>query len=362
MPNRELLFIMEPQKHPNWCWAANAASISKYYNHSSMWTQCKVVCSCLNKNDCCGKRIPKSCDIPFYLDDALTATDNFRQMLTGHLPPDPLTNEINRGRIIGARIRWQNGDGHFVSIHGYNNVSNDIFLYIADPIYGKTYLKVTDFATNYQWVGGEWSHTYLTKAPNSMLEFTDINENLLSRARELAPPNLFDKKENFKILNENVQESLVNAMPHDVYVISFNSLREDVRPILNKGGVRLFDKSSDGKNLIFEFSNSGSEAILQQIFSGDTYTDNYKKVLLEIKKDFEKANEVYEIGTVRQPELKVDAIWLHATDSKSADTFIPLFTNEFLLAEKRYDGESFFKLLKENAMKKKNNEDNRLGG
>lgn len=363
MPNRELLFIMERQKYSNWCWAANAASISRYYNHASHWSQCIVVCTCLNRQDCCGNSIPKACDIPYYLEDALTVTDNFRDLITGQLPPGPLTNEINLGRIIGARIRWSSGDGHFVSIHGYNNLTNDIFLYIADPIYGKVTLRVNDFATNYQSAGGFWTHTYLTKADNAMLEFTKINDDLLLRAKELSQPNIFEKKENFKLITESFEQSKSESMPHDVYIISYNSLKNRGPVELTKGGVRLLDKKEDGKTLIFEFSNTGSEANLQQVFSGDDYTENYKNTLNLVKESFEKTKDVFEIATVRLPDLKVDALWLHSIKSPEIeDTFIPLFTNDFLNANQSYGGQAFFNLLREKVKEKKVNTDDRLGG
>src|SRR4051794_38807258 len=42
-----LMFTMETQQQSNWCWAAAATSIFKFYSNSNQWSQCSVAGSCL---------------------------------------------------------------------------------------------------------------------------------------------------------------------------------------------------------------------------------------------------------------------------------------------------------------------------
>lgn len=361
MPNRELIFQMERQIFSNWCWAANAVSISKYYFHQAPFTQCKIVCGCLRRTDCCTYTIPHECNVRYYMDEALRFTSNFMSIVEEPLPVEPLIGEIENGRVVCARIRWRNGDGHFVTIHGYNTVNGEVFVYVADPSGENVYLRLRDFALNYKQVGGRWSHSYLTKGPHIVRNYTQINGDLLAQAIQLAPPGLFGKKEKLKFMNYSLTPKIKLAIPHDFYVIDFAALKENKRILLKKKGLRLMEQNQLGRNVIFEFSSAKKEGELQQIISAGDYTDNYKKVLDKINNSLKKSNQPYHIGIVKQPELKVDAMWVQTADKK-LDKFIPLFTNSFLTADKEYSKRVFFKLLRENAIQKEINLDDRLGG
>ena len=98
-----LPFNMEPQTQTNWCWAATSKSVSQFYFPSTTWTQCKIASAELGGN-CCVSPVPSSCNVPWYLDRALTRTNNFVKVVSRSLTYDEIYSEIHAGRPVGARI------------------------------------------------------------------------------------------------------------------------------------------------------------------------------------------------------------------------------------------------------------------
>jgi hypothetical protein len=89
-----LNFNMQPQTQSNWCWAATSTSVSHYYSWFSPWTQCKVANGELGYSNCCNSPVPSPCNVSWYLDRALTRTENFVS-ITGP--------QRNPGRASGRR-------------------------------------------------------------------------------------------------------------------------------------------------------------------------------------------------------------------------------------------------------------------
>src|SRR5688572_7905789 len=70
--SNELPFQVEPQMQTQWCWAAVASSISKFYDSASAWTQCSVANAQLAKNVCCDPQAAQGeCNKQSRLDQAL---------------------------------------------------------------------------------------------------------------------------------------------------------------------------------------------------------------------------------------------------------------------------------------------------
>lgn len=155
-----LSFNMQRQTGNNWCWAATSTSVSLFYNVQSTWSQCKVATHAFPTESCCSSPIPLPCDIPWYLDLALSITGNFINLLQP-LNFKDIKRELRSGRVIGARIEWVGGNGHFVVIYGYRTVAGINYLYIDDPITGKSNLTEKAFRNKYNGTG-RWTHSYLT--------------------------------------------------------------------------------------------------------------------------------------------------------------------------------------------------------
>jgi hypothetical protein len=65
--------------------------------------------------------------------------------MSGQATFQQVRDEIDRGRPVGARIRWNNGGGHFVVIYGYSRIAGTEYFDIDDSFYGKSHLSVTVF-------------------------------------------------------------------------------------------------------------------------------------------------------------------------------------------------------------------------
>src|SRR5207344_3099259 len=96
------------QTQTNWCWAATSTSVSHYYWFISTWTQCKVANAELGYSNCCSSTVPTACNVPWYLDKALTRTHNFVSW-SGPATFQQVRDEIDAGRPVGARIGWNGG-------------------------------------------------------------------------------------------------------------------------------------------------------------------------------------------------------------------------------------------------------------
>ena len=156
-------FNMQAQTESNWCWAATSVSVSRFYWAASTWLQCKVAGLELHAGNCCHTPTSAPCNVPWYLDRALTRTNNFVS-ISGPLTFAQVSAEIDAGRPVGARTGWLGGGGHFMVIYGYSEDTDGTqYFDIDDPIYGKSHLKVTEFSASYQG-SGTWTHAYITKS------------------------------------------------------------------------------------------------------------------------------------------------------------------------------------------------------
>ena len=104
--SKQLAFNMQMQTQSNWCWAATSTSVSHFYWFWSTWTQCRVANGELGHSDCCNSSVPSACNVPWYLDKALTRTHNFVSIIGQQASFQQVREEIDAGRPVGARIGW----------------------------------------------------------------------------------------------------------------------------------------------------------------------------------------------------------------------------------------------------------------
>jgi hypothetical protein len=163
---------MERQKAANWCWAAVAVSVARYFDTRSDWRQCgvaKLVLSRAHREGeiespipvCCTKPIPRGCNQPWYLEDALKQVGTLRgQPKAGRLSFKKIQGKIDADRPVCVRIEWGGGGGHFVVISGYHISRNDVpQVDVEDPLTGAALVNYSDFVRRYRGTG-KWTHTY----------------------------------------------------------------------------------------------------------------------------------------------------------------------------------------------------------
>lgn len=310
---RRLAFSMQAQTESNWCWAATSTSVSHYYWYGSPWTQCKVAGAELNLQNCCQSPTPGACNVSWYLDRALTRTHNFVSF-SGPVSFDQVRGEIDAGRVVGCRIGWSGGGGHFVAIYGYTKVLTLEYFNIDDPIYGKSFLRVSDFTSHYQG-SGSWTHTYITQ---SYIGHMFIN------------PYLVDAELIRKIWGErpalSVGEGAEKVLPtegrslglaHPVYTLGLHDLATGERQA-HQTGLRVLEVEGVALRAYYDVSNDS----VSQMSATGPYLHLFQQAL-EVIPGIAAGERQFDLRLLRIPALNFEAVWLHSGDG-AQDQLIPL--------------------------------------
>ena len=149
-------FEIQQQERTNWCWAAVAASVARYYDPHSKFTQCSVASGELG-HDCSTGGKPDPCNVYGYLMSSLFRVGHFEKWVAQRpATTGEIEGEIGQGRPLCARIVWNGGGAHLVAISGYagQNVaatgeSSISGVAIADPWWGLSDIDFDDFPTGY---------------------------------------------------------------------------------------------------------------------------------------------------------------------------------------------------------------------
>ena len=158
-----LEFVMQRQEQTNWCWSAVSVSVSKYFDSSSVWTQCELVCVEFGNSDCCGDGNSTACNQPWYLDRALRRTGNLDTWRPGTIAPTELMQLLREGRPVAARIGWPGGGGHVVALTACMRHEGNSFVVVGDPWHGSQTYAYKELCARYKGTG-VWTHTYFTKS------------------------------------------------------------------------------------------------------------------------------------------------------------------------------------------------------
>lgn len=161
--SRNLSFRMQHQVHSNWCWAAVATSVARYYNPKSKWTQCTVAAGKLSRKRCCGKHVNSKCNKIGHLQHTLKLVGHVTDQayLEGAVPFSCARREIDAGRPLAVRTQWRGSEiGHVLAIVGYHNGLE--MLTVDDPTYGRSHVHYRIFCRDYRG-SGKWTRSYYTK-------------------------------------------------------------------------------------------------------------------------------------------------------------------------------------------------------
>lgn len=163
--SNRLSFAMEVQEEDQWCWAAVAVSVARFFDPATGWTQCLLACAEFERSDCCDPAHRDDCDKPWYLNRALARTDNLAAPT--HVGPRTfaeVAGEIDAGRPAGCRIEWRGGDeGHFVVIGGWlKAASGKEYVDVFDPKFGFDQIPYAELRDAYRFTG-RWEHSYAVR-------------------------------------------------------------------------------------------------------------------------------------------------------------------------------------------------------
>jgi len=304
-----LPFDMQPQTQTNWCWAATSTSVSIFYRASSTWTQCKVANGELGLTGCCGSPVPGACNVPWYLDRALTRTGNFVS-IGGPISFADIVAEPQAGRVVGARVGWSGGGGHFMVIYGAVTFGHDQFLRIDDPIYGKSQLSLAAFSSNYQG-SGTWTHAYRTKRPLlvfnlHLIPVPDILKRMLSEYHAMLgsggtgegpPPDAL-------------------ALPHRAYTLGLRDLNAKTLRESEPSFLRAFQVAGERVTGFIDISEAGTGGILQVGGAENPYSAAFERTLDIAAASDQIREKELEPRLLRIPALYTDILWLSGAKGK----------------------------------------------
>jgi hypothetical protein len=157
-----LNFNMQPQQRTNWCWAAVATSVQRYYVPGSNLTQCVLVNQTLGRADCCQVAGWNACNVGGDLGLVLNALGRLRQTVARPATFAELQAEIQALHPICIRVVWLTGGAHFMACTGYYPTNAGLVLLIQDPWWGAALVFSAFFPLLYH-QGGYWSHTCFTR-------------------------------------------------------------------------------------------------------------------------------------------------------------------------------------------------------
>lgn len=325
-----LPFNIEMQIKSRWCWAATSKSVSTFYRAASIWSQCSVASAELSLA-CCNTPFPAACDRDWYLDRALTRTGNFVS-IANPVSWETVEQEINQGRVLGARIGWFGRGGHFMVIHGTSVIAEQQFLHIDDPISGKSMLPYDQFLNNYEG-NGRWTHTYFTQTDNAggggdtmWLKNIKFNPALLMPIQEFEKASAVPGDDKLKLfsLDTSGGEASTTGIPHYSYVLRLDDIMNQKGFPEQAGSLRLFKLANARPMAMYEVSVDENKPELYRTSNNQKYFAQLENSLEILQNNTAGGSEPGELRLLKLPALNMEAFWLHFTDNQDADVISPV--------------------------------------
>ena len=155
-----LRFSMQKQTQSNWCWAATGASVAKFYNPASTWTQCLIANGQRNRTDCCGAGASGPCNVYGSLSDAFQRTGHLASSSSSTTTFANIEAQVLQGRPLGIRVAWSGGGAHFICATGTEDNS---LVWVSDCGSGTTSLVDYNTLVNSYNGSGMWTTSYFSK-------------------------------------------------------------------------------------------------------------------------------------------------------------------------------------------------------
>jgi hypothetical protein len=153
-------FVIQPQERSEWCWAAVAVSIERYFDPQSALTQCAIANAVLGSEKVCCQN-GSGCNEAATLISALQQINRLKRILTRPLTFPELQRELDAGLPVCARIRWKGGHAHFIVLVGYRVLPpRTQHVDVEDP-FNPSGTVAFDTLRDAYYGNGEWIDTYL---------------------------------------------------------------------------------------------------------------------------------------------------------------------------------------------------------
>jgi hypothetical protein len=164
-PDVILDLVIERQRQANWCWAAIASSLARYYGAETV-DQRQVAARILGV-DRSGFEAPafdERCNVYATLRDALRAVGCYSHWSPSRPSFERICSEIEGGRPLCICIEWRTSGLHYIVVTGYHERSAE--LRIDDPLHGLSIHRYADFPARYRAAGAVWRNTIWTSPPS----------------------------------------------------------------------------------------------------------------------------------------------------------------------------------------------------
>lgn len=149
------------QRRSNWCWAAVAVSVARFYDPRSTITQCEIANQVLGRDDCCiGGAGPERCNVQTTLSASLASVGRD----FGREPADANVARrlLERQQPVGIFIRWSPTSGHFAALTGFSASPAGTEFVVADPKYGNRLTLEAELLDGRYRGSGKWTDLYRT--------------------------------------------------------------------------------------------------------------------------------------------------------------------------------------------------------
>jgi hypothetical protein len=160
-----LPFSIQVQEQPNWCWTAVATSVAAFFDANTKQTQCQLASEELRRTDCCSaNRSP--CNVYGFLASSLNRVRHLRKWRIGNVAAlAEVQQEIDDELPLCARVAYEAGGAHFVTIVGYLPGSEDLvgsqLIAVEDPFRGSSNVPYDILREGH--LEGRWTDTYFTR-------------------------------------------------------------------------------------------------------------------------------------------------------------------------------------------------------
>jgi hypothetical protein len=164
---QRLPFAMQYQEQGNWCWAAVATSVARFFNSRTTRTQCNIADAELKRTDCCGAGAGGACNVYGYLASALNRVGHLKAWRpSGAATPAELKTEIDNGRPLCLRVAWASGGAHFLAVVGYlpgsAQLTGSDLVAVEDSRWGSSNVPYDVLRESYR-LDGRWTDSYFTR-------------------------------------------------------------------------------------------------------------------------------------------------------------------------------------------------------
>jgi hypothetical protein len=86
---------------------------------------------------------------------------------------------------------------------------------------------------------------------------------------------------------------------------------EERRLNIKKAGQRVIDTTTDDEQMIYDVNGPDTDDVLQQVIHSNSFTKRYGRQIYSLQVLSHTIPEADELRVGRQPQLKVEALWLH---------------------------------------------------